>query len=83
MLLPDRAARDAAKQRLLSRSVEARTYYSPPVHAQPHFAGIGSVRGLALTNEVVGRVLSVPVYARMAEPEIELIIDTLREGLNT
>ncbi|CAN5212616.1 DegT/DnrJ/EryC1/StrS family aminotransferase [soil metagenome] len=80
MLLPDRETRDAAKERLLARSVEARTYYSPPVHAQPHFAGAQSVAGLDVTMEVVGRVLSVPVYARMAEHEIHLIIDTLAQG---
>lgn len=83
MLLPDRSHRDAARERLLRRGVEARTYYSPPIHAQPYFAGVPSVNGYAVTEEIVDRILSVPVYVRMDEREIQLILETLSEDVST
>jgi dTDP-4-amino-4,6-dideoxygalactose transaminase len=77
MLLPSKNTRDRARTALQRRDVEARTYYSPPVHRQPHFAHAAQLGDLAITDSVVDRVLSVPVYQDMSLVHMQMIVDTL------
>jgi dTDP-4-amino-4,6-dideoxygalactose transaminase len=78
MLLPDTAMRDRARAALDGHSIEARTYYSPPVHRQPNFAKSTTVGELPITDVVVGRILSVPVHQQMTESQVAMIVDTIR-----
>lgn len=77
VLLPDRATRDRARDALVAGGVEARTYYSPPVHRQPHFAADAAELDLPGTEDAGHRVLSVPVYADMSEEDRALVLDLL------
>lgn len=69
--------RDAVLQRLRDNGVEARTYYSPPIHLQPQFVDAQRVGTLSSTENLVSRVLSVPVYSDMTGEEIAIVVDTL------
>lgn len=82
MLFPDGLARDNVRSNLLAKGVEARAYYSPPVHHQPHFESAARFGGLEVTEDVVSRILSVPVYQDMAEEHIVLILDAIKAGMN-
>jgi len=77
VLMPDNVTRDRARARLIEAGVEARSYYSPPVHRQPHFTTATRSADLHVTEDVVDRVISVPVYSDMADEEIALIAGIL------
>ncbi|MCU1441451.1 MAG: hypothetical protein JWP85_2448 [Rhodoglobus sp.] len=82
VLLPTHSARDAALAALLAAGVEARAYYSPAVHLQPHFASAPRSGDLPATGAVVDTVLSLPVHQGMPEESTSLIVRTLLESID-
>lgn len=74
IVLPDRGSRDAVLAALIEAGVEARAYYSPAVHTQPHFAAAPRQGGLRGTGAVVDSVLSLPVHQDMAQRDIDTVI---------
>lgn len=80
VLAPDRASRDAARARLLDAGIEARVYYTPAVHRQPHFATAPRAGSLAVTDDVGDRVLSLPVHEQMAPESQQRVVAALKGG---
>ena len=76
-LLLDRY-RDAVLQYLQSAGVEARLYF-PPAHRQPIFAGQG--RSLPVTDDLAGRMLSIPFHSKLKPDELERIATSLEHAL--
>lgn len=74
------SGRDAVLGFLLDRGIEARIYF-PPVHRQPVFAG--QAGPLPVTEEICGRMLSIPMHSLLTPGELALIADTLDEALRT
>ena len=71
--------RDAVRDFLLRRGIEARVYF-PPAHTQPIFGG---QRGcLPETEEVARRMLSLPMHSRLTPAELSYIADTVEEGVS-
>lgn len=71
--------RDAVRDFLLSRGIEARVYF-PPAHTQPIFGGR---RGyLPQTEEVARRMLSLPMHSQLTPAELSYIADTVAEGVS-
>lgn len=77
ILLPSGQIRDRAHEALRRLGVEARVYYSPPVHVQPHFAGCETVGALSATEDVSHRALSVPAYQGLGSQDQDMIIDII------
>jgi dTDP-4-amino-4,6-dideoxygalactose transaminase len=73
VLCPDEVRRDRLLTTLEANGVEARTYYSPAVHTQPHFANAEREGDLACVNEVGRLVLSLPVHAGFTDSALERI----------
>lgn len=73
ILAPSAQARNEMWSALEEAGVEARAYYSPPVHRQPHFSGAPH-GDLSSTDDVVARVLSLPVHQEMAGRDIDTVI---------
>lgn len=71
--------RDRAIALLSGNGVEARSYYSPAVHAQPYFQGGESVGALDVTEDVGRRILSLPVHQNMKREDIDRIVDSLQD----
>lgn len=80
LVAPNTEARDVSLRSLLTCGIEARAYYSPAVHAQPHFKGAARVSALSTTELIVSKVLSVPVHQRMADDQVDRVISALREA---
>jgi perosamine synthetase len=76
-LLLDRS-RDAVLHHLQSAGVEARLYF-PPAHRQPIFAGQG--RSLPVTDDLAGRMLSIPFHSKLKPEELERIAISLESAL--
>jgi perosamine synthetase len=66
--------RDEAIERLHEAGIGARIYYPIPVHKQPCMDGRGRVASsLAVTERVVGEVLSLPVHPALTPKDLEEI----------
>ena len=78
MLAPTAQARTDMLSALEQAGVEARAYYSPPVHLQPHFSSAWRA-DLHATEDVVARVLSLPVlHQEMADRDIDTVVRSVR-----
>ena len=78
---PATFGRDAAwlATALAAEGIETRRYYSPPVHemrAYRHLAGRNNA--LHATNEAAARVLTLPMWADLAEEQVVLAADAVR-----
>jgi len=80
-VLPGQPSRDQAVEDLLAQGVEARTYYSPAVHRQPHFLSYASESSLPVTDRIVSRVLSLPVHEDMPTVVAQQIVRVVRTAV--
>jgi perosamine synthetase len=70
--------RDAVMESMLRRGIETRVYF-PPVHRQPIFAGTAS--DLPVTDDLSGRILSVPIHSRLSPGEVAEVADALADAV--
>ncbi|PZU46376.1 MAG: hypothetical protein DI566_07750 [Microbacterium sp.] len=75
----DPKMRDLALQGLRSRGIEARVYYSPPVHLQPVFSESERVGTLAETESTHRRILALPSFVGMPDFAFHAFAAVLRE----
>jgi dTDP-4-amino-4,6-dideoxygalactose transaminase len=78
---PASFGRDAAwlAKALAAEGIGTRRYYSPPVHemrAYRHLAGRNGA--LHATNDAAARVLTLPMWADLAEEQVLLVADAVR-----
>ena len=59
-------------RRLVAAGVGVRRYYTPPLHRTPPFAADVC---LPTTDDLSARMICLPVYSDMSDPELEEIID--------
>lgn len=78
-LLPDKIARDVMLDGLRSRGVEARVYYSPPVHRQPSFARSEVIDELKVSDDVYGRIIALPAFVRLPEHAFDSVSAVMHE----
>jgi perosamine synthetase len=71
--------RDRVLEALLAEGIEARLYF-PPAHLQPVFRERG-VR-LPVTEQLAGRMLSIPFHSRLSGDELEEIAAALERALS-
>jgi dTDP-4-amino-4,6-dideoxygalactose transaminase len=81
VLVPDGQAgrRDAIMAYLKERGVETRAYFFPPVHEQKFFRGYAD-RPLPRTEGLSRRVITLPFYATITEPEMDYTVSILAEA---
>jgi perosamine synthetase len=73
--------RDEVAIRLDEMGIECKPYF-PPVHLQAPYRGLGFKEGdFPVCEEVSRRVLALPFYSQMTEPETRLVVSSLRECL--
>lgn len=82
MLLPNNVLRQRALERLREGGVEARAYYSPALHEQPHFSDSARASDLEVTREVVDTVLSVPLHQQMSRVDTDRVTDIIRAAVD-
>ena len=71
--LPSRGQRDALGCALNDADIGWRAYYNPPVHRQPSFAGVRTAGDLNVTEDISGRIISLPLDERLSLGEVTRI----------
>ncbi len=71
--------RDAVLDYLTGRGIEARIYF-PPVHLQPVFTGHRC--RLPVTEDVAGRLISIPMHAQLTRTELGEIADAVETAVH-
>ena len=69
--------RDAVVAHLVQSGIEARVYF-PPAHLQPIFAS--QYRRLPVTEEVAGRMFSIPMHSLLTSDELAQIANAIEEA---
>lgn len=62
--------------RLASKSIEARTYFSPACHAQPQFAA-APCASLSVTDDLALRIVSLPLWDDIGAKRIRRVCEAL------
>lgn len=73
----DPETRDAALVRLDEYAVDARNYYSPPVHLHRQFRRFEAQVSLENSESLARRMLSLPVLPRMTDDEFERVCSAI------
>jgi dTDP-4-amino-4,6-dideoxygalactose transaminase/predicted dehydrogenase len=74
--------RDRVLAELRAAGVGAGVHYPTPVHLQPAWRGLGYARGdFPVAERLAGRVLSLPLFPGIEEPEVERVATALRRAL--
>jgi dTDP-4-amino-4,6-dideoxygalactose transaminase len=68
--------RDALVAALGAEGIDTRCYFDPPVHAQQAYASLPRA-DLPVTNDLSGRVISLPIFARLAVADVEAVVEVL------
>lgn len=72
------AQRDALRQHLQRMGISAGIHYPMPVHLQPAYRSRFPVH-LPTTERLAAEVLSLPIYPELGEPELDAVVEAVRE----
>jgi dTDP-4-amino-4,6-dideoxygalactose transaminase len=70
--------RDGLRESLRAAGIGAQVHYPTPVHRQPAYAEARAAGPLAVTEDLVGRVLSLPAFPGLAEPALREVAEAVR-----
>lgn len=78
-----RGCRDALAQALAERGIASAVHYPVPVHLQPAYANRTNAdpAGLPCTEDLCGRILSLPMHAHISDTDITVVCDAVRTVL--
>jgi dTDP-4-amino-4,6-dideoxygalactose transaminase len=79
VLLPQGTDRQAVRTALEERGIQTSVHY-PPIHTFSAYRE-GSRRPLPRTESVAGRILTLPLYGRMTDEQVEAVVDGLLQTL--
>jgi dTDP-4-amino-4,6-dideoxygalactose transaminase len=79
VLLPEGTDRDAVRGALGQARIQTSVHY-PPIHTFTAYA-TSSSRALPRTEAIAGRILTLPLYGRMTDEQIDAVVETLRQTL--
>jgi dTDP-4-amino-4,6-dideoxygalactose transaminase len=73
--------RDAILTYIRARGVGASVHFDPPVHLQSYYMERGAKRGdLPATEELVQRLITLPIYPDMTHTDQDWVVDCLRDA---
>jgi dTDP-4-amino-4,6-dideoxygalactose transaminase len=72
--------RDDARMALQSARVQTSVHY-PPIHRFSYYAELGRRRPLPVTDDVSGRIVTLPLFPHMTEEQVELVTESLADHL--
>jgi dTDP-4-amino-4,6-dideoxygalactose transaminase len=75
-VLPEGVDRLAVREALRAEGIQTSVHY-PPIHRFTAYAGIGARRPLPRTEQVEGRIVTLPLYPHMTSAEVDLVADVL------
>ncbi|MGE7186613.1 DegT/DnrJ/EryC1/StrS family aminotransferase [Peribacillus sp. NPDC006672] len=65
---------------LADNQIEARTYFSPTCHQQNYFTSFNRTL-MPITNNISGRIISLPLWEEMKQSDIVQVTEVLAKGL--
>ena len=72
--------RDQLRAWLQEKGIGTLIHYAQPVHLQPAYKGRVPVsRSLAVTEKIVGEILSLPMYPQLSNEDASLVTAALLE----
>ncbi|MGE5463373.1 MAG: DegT/DnrJ/EryC1/StrS family aminotransferase [Syntrophothermus sp.] len=82
VLLPEGSSRQAVMEQMKLRGIQTSIHY-PPIHQFGAYRenGTYSRHGLALTESLAARELTLPLYPAMNGSDIAMVVNALRESL--
>jgi dTDP-4-amino-4,6-dideoxygalactose transaminase len=81
VVLPATSSRAAVQEHMRMRGIQTSVHY-PPIHRFSAYAdGAGARRPLPVTEDVAGRVLTLPLYPHLREDQVDAVAAALREAL--
>jgi dTDP-4-amino-4,6-dideoxygalactose transaminase len=79
LLYPDGAGRDRSMAALRARGVMA-TFHYVPLHSAPHARSLGPQPQLPVTDRVASTLLRLPLHPRLADDDVERVIEAVRQA---
>ena len=77
-------ARARVRECLLDDGVPTAVFYPQPLHASPAFRSYPVVPGgLTVTEQISGRVVSLPMHPYLVEADQDRVISSLKKALAT
>jgi dTDP-4-amino-4,6-dideoxygalactose transaminase len=80
VVLPERASRDEVRAALNERRIQTSVHY-PPIHTFTQYRAVGSRRPLPGTEAIAERILTLPLYGRMTDEQVDSVIEGLLGSL--
>jgi dTDP-4-amino-4,6-dideoxygalactose transaminase len=80
VVLPERASRDEVRAALNERRIQTSVHY-PPIHTFTQYRAVGSRRPLPRTEAIAERILTLPLYGRMTDEQVDSVIEGLLGSL--
>ena len=72
--------RDDLQSYLLEKGVQCLIHYPIPAHLQKAYAYLGYKKGdLPVTEEVTGRILSLPMFPELTDEQVDIVISTIKD----
>ena len=69
-------SRDVLKVALTAEGIDTRNYFDPPVHRQQAYSDL-KPGSLPVTDEVCSRVISLPMFARLAPDDADRVVECI------
>ncbi len=80
--LPTREKRDALRAHLGVCGIGCDVHYPTPAYLQPAFSNLGYSRGaLPVTEDLAGRILSLPMFPELTRDEVEQVAAAVKAGV--
>jgi dTDP-4-amino-4,6-dideoxygalactose transaminase len=80
VLLPEGADRGQVRTALADDGIQTSVHY-PPIHSFSAYSEAARRRELPRTDAVAPRLLTLPLYGRMTDEQVEAVVDALRAAL--
>jgi len=77
------ANRDELQRELQKFGIQTLIHYPIPVHRQPAIAGIGIRRPMLVTDQIVSRILSLPIHPGLSEGQIAMVAECVNVFANS
>ena len=80
VVLPLGISRDSVRTHLQDARIQTSVHY-PPIHGFTAYATDGTRRPLPVTDEIAGRILTLPLFPHMRTEDVELVAEALLRAL--
>ena len=76
VVLPDGSARDDVRSSMAAEGVQTSVHY-PPIHEFTAYRSLEKKRPLPATEALASRLLTLPLYPHMTEPDVGIVVSAL------